>query len=177
MLPDRPGVPADSTYKRNAFPLVTGAAASVTVIPAGLYENTTSATGTAPPPSGITRTDPEAVTAAAPVVTSFWEDAAATEYLKLLLVTPAIVTFAAAPSRSVNCTFPVRAVSVGFTRKICVIQPWPSAKWGSTTVPVPGTAVGSITGSVDMIKSLTSFVRPRKAITPTGTFDLKVKVP
>ena|SRR5436853_210193 len=177
MLPDCPVVPADSTYKRNAFPLVTGAAASVTVIPAGLYENKTRATGTVPPPSGITRTDPEAVTAPAPAVASFCEDPAGTEYLKLLLVTPAIVTLAAAPFGSVNCTFPVRAVSVAFTRKICVIQPWPSAKWGRTTVPVPGAAVGLITGSVDMIKSPRSLVRPRKAITPTGMGDVKLKVP
>src|SRR5437588_6272528 len=97
MLPACPDVPADSTYKRNAFPLVADAPASVMVIPPGLYENTTSATGTIPPPAGTTRTDPEPVTVAAPAVASFCELLPGTEYGKLLLVTPAMVTFAAAP--------------------------------------------------------------------------------
>src|SRR5438132_5382898 len=177
MLPACPVVPADSTYKRNAFPLVTGTPASVTVIPAGLYENTTSATGTVPPPSGTTRTDPEAVPAAAPVVASFCELRPGTEYRKLLLVTLAMVTFVAAPFGSVNCTFPVSAVSVEFTRKICVIQPPPSAKWGTTTVPTAFTGVLSITGSVDMRKSPRSLIRPRRATTPTGADESKLNVP
>src|SRR5713101_1584689 len=112
MLPDWPVVPAASTYKRNAFPVVNGTPASVTVTPAGLYENTTSATGTVPPPSGTTRTDPEAVTEPAPAVASFCDLFPGTEYLKLLLVTPAMVTLVAAPFGSVNCTLPVRALSV-----------------------------------------------------------------
>src|SRR5262249_20122460 len=149
MLPACPIVPADSTYKRNPLPLVTGTPASVTVTPAGLYENTTSGTGTVPPPSGTTCTDPEPVKAPAPAVASFCELWAGTAYLKLLLVLPAMVTFAGAPPGSVNCTLPVRAPLVGFTRKICVIQPPPSAKWGTTTVPLraaPG--VVSMTGRV-----------------------------
>src|SRR5437588_7044314 len=177
MLPASPVVPADSTYKRNAFPLVADAPASVMVIPACLYENTAIAAGTIPPPAGITRTDPEPVTVAAPAVTSFCELLPGTEYGKLLLETPAMVTFTTAPFGSANCKFPVRVLSVGFTRKICVIQPSPSVKWGTTMGPLPGAAAGSMTGSVDMRRSARSFVRPRKATTPTGTDDVKLNVP
>src|SRR5436853_4670212 len=102
---------ADSTYKRNAFPVLAGAPASVTVIPACRYENTTSATGTILPSAGITRTDPEPVAVPAPAVASFCELLAGTEYGKLVLVTPAIVTFIDAPPGSANCTFPVRVLS------------------------------------------------------------------
>src|SRR5437879_12481427 len=66
MLPS----PDDSTYMRNAVPLVTGTPASETVIIAGLYENNTSGVGARPPPFGTTRTDPEVVVDVAPVVLS-----------------------------------------------------------------------------------------------------------
>ena len=56
-------------------------------------------------------------------------------------------------------------------------QPPPSAKCGTTTVPLPGGAVVSMTGSVDIRNSLRSLVSPRGAITPTGTSEVKLNVP
>src|SRR3954470_13567967 len=155
MLPIWPVVPADSTYRRKAVPLVTGTPASETVTPAGLYEKTTRATGVVPEPPGTTATAPEAeavAVPAVPAVASFCELPAGIEYAKLLALTPAMVTFVAAPFVSVNCTVPLIGADVGLTRKIWVVHPAPSAKCGMTTLPVPGVAVVSITGSVDIRK-------------------------
>src|ERR1041385_3708086 len=131
MLPTVPVVPEDSTYKRNAVPVATGTPASDTVTPAGRYENTTNATGAVPAPPGTTVTEPCAgavAVPAVPAVASFCELPAGIEYEKLLLLTPAMVTFVAAPLWSVNRTVPLIALAVGLTRKICVIHPAPSAK-------------------------------------------------
>src|SRR5438128_11770163 len=67
MLP----APDDSTYMRNAVPLVTGTPASETVIIAGLYENNTSGVGAGPSPFGTIGTDPEVLVNVAPAVLSF----------------------------------------------------------------------------------------------------------
>ena len=83
----------------------------------------------------------------------------------------------AAPAEFVNCRFPAIAVSVGFTRKTCVVQPPPSAKCGTTEVPLFGGAVVSMTGSVDIRKSPRSLMKPRSATTATGTLDVKLNVP
>src|SRR5438128_12509538 len=91
MLPS----PDDSTYMRNAVPLVTGTPASETVIIAGLYENNTSGVGADPPPFGTTRTDPDVVVTVAPAVLSFCELRPATVYAKLWSVCPPMVPFLA----------------------------------------------------------------------------------
>src|SRR5262245_28173093 len=57
-----------STYKRCADPTTPWTPASLTVIPAGLKENTTSVLGVTVPPAGITRTDPLCVLAGLDVV-------------------------------------------------------------------------------------------------------------
>ena len=90
MLPS----PDDSTYMRNAVPLVTGTPASETVTIAGLDENNTSGVGIGPP-FGIIRTDPEVLVNVTPAVISFCELRPATLYAKVLSVCPSIVTFAA----------------------------------------------------------------------------------
>src|SRR5690242_17638058 len=131
MLPTVPVDPEDSTHNRKAVPLATGTPASVTVTPAGRYENTTNATGAVPAPPGTTVTEPCAgaiAVPAVPAVANFCELPPGIKYEKLLLLTPAMVTFVAAPFWSVNCSVPLIVLAVGLTRKICVIHPAPSAK-------------------------------------------------
>src|SRR5438105_10570919 len=81
MFPGCPSVPDDSTYVRNAVPLSVGTPASETTTPSGLYENTTSAVGTAPPAAGTMRTAPAVVLAAVPGVAIFCELRRGTEYV------------------------------------------------------------------------------------------------
>ena len=84
MLPS----PDDSTYMRNAVPLVTGTPASETVTIAGLDENNTRGVGAGPSPFGTTRSDPEVLVNVAPAVLSFCELRPATVYAKVLSVCP-----------------------------------------------------------------------------------------
>src|SRR5437016_1727924 len=66
--------------------------------------------------------------------------------------------------------------SVELTNISCVVQPPPSAKWGNKT-DWPTGAANSDTGKVVTRNSERSFVKPRKAITDTGSVDVKVNVP
>src|SRR5262249_8960850 len=88
-----------------------------------------------------------------------------------------IVTFNGRLLGSKKDMLPPIALLVGFTRKICVLQPPPSAKCGTTMVPVLGAAAVSMTGSVDIRKSPRSFPKPRSAVTPTGSVEVKLNVP
>src|SRR6266446_4423489 len=152
MLPGCWSVPDDSTYIRNVDPPVVGTPASDTTIPVGLYENTTTGVGAGPSAVGLRRIDPLTSTAG-PDVASFCELRLGMLYEKLLAVWPPIVTLTPVPLSSLNCTSPVMVVSVGFTRRTCVIQPWPSAKCGMIWTPLNGAAEVSMTGSVETRKS------------------------
>src|SRR5262245_60685962 len=153
------GADEASTYMRNAVPMVTGTPASESVIVPGLKEKMTSGVGAAPPPAGTIRTLPEVSPADAADITSFCELLAATEYDPLFPTWPLMFTLAGAPGvlpdpRFRNCAVPVCTESVGFTRMICVPQPSPTAKWGTTCVPVLAALDVSITGSVVSRESL-----------------------
>src|SRR5690349_11430990 len=138
--------------------MATGTLASETVIPAGLYENNRSGVGAAAPAVGVMRIEPEDVVGVSPEVASFAALRFGIEYGKELLVWLPIVTLVALPAGFANCNVPVIGPSVGFTRRTCVVQPPPSAKWGITAVPVFAAVAMSITGSVDMRNSPRSFV-------------------
>src|SRR5262245_20779633 len=138
----------------------------------GLFENTTSGVGPAPAPVGTIRIDPETVVGGSPEVENFCDVRLGMEYAKELLVWPPMVTLTGAPAGFKNCTVPVNASVVGFTRKTLVVQPPPSAKWRTVVVPFFGATVVSMTGCVDIRKSLRSFVNPRKATTATGTLEV-----
>src|SRR5690349_1055872 len=74
-----------------------------------------------------------------------------------------------------NRTVPLIGRSDGLVRITCVVQPPPSAKWGRSVAPLR-LPIGT-TGSVVIRNSPRSFVKPRRAITPTGTEEVKLKVP
>src|SRR5437667_1789092 len=177
MLPDLPRIPEDSAYMRNAVPVCTGTPASDTVMPDGLFENTTRGVGTTLPPSGTMRTESEASAGFAPAVTSFCALRPETAYAKVFEVLPPIVTFVTPPLGSKNCKVPFRSFSVGFTRMICVAQPPPSVNCGTITGPLIGGVVVSMTGRDDIRKSPRWLTSVRRAITPTGTIEGKLNVP
>src|SRR5262245_47993310 len=128
-------------------------------MPAGLYENNTSGTGSggADPVGPKMRTCPLTTVDRVPPIINFCDALGGIEYETLLAVVdvppapPAmIVTLMSVPVGPTKDTVPFIAVSVGLTRRICVLHPAPSAKCGMTTVPVLAAADRSTTGSVDI---------------------------
>jgi hypothetical protein len=79
-----------------------GTPASETVIPTGLYENTTSADGEAVLFNGDTRTEPESRVASVPAVTSLKELRRGMPYVKLFSVCPFAVIVKSSPEFEKN---------------------------------------------------------------------------
>ena len=118
MDPMAPRVPEASTYIRNAAPWIDGTPASATVTPAGLYKKTANEVGVLLPGVGTTRTEPDLVPIAAPVVASLNELRLGMEYANVLFVVPPATNVVAMPVVPRNWMFPFIVESAGLTRMI-----------------------------------------------------------
>ena len=130
---------------------------------------------------GVIDTHPVCALADVPEVKNSANECGAIVYENVVPVTPLTVNVAGVPLFNMYWIDPVRVVPVGLTSSVRAAkhrdggeQFPPSAHSGTAAFPVEFERL--TTGYADSRKLETSLVTPRNPVTPSGTFELNVKV-
>jgi hypothetical protein len=123
---------------------------------------------------GVIDTHPLCTLVDVPEVKNSANECGGIVYENVVPVTPLTVNAAGFPLLNMYWIDPVRVVLVGLTSSVRAAKFPPSAQSGTAAFPVEFERL--TTGYADSRKLETSLVTPRNPVTPSGTFELNVKV-